>query len=284
MKLLTLNTHSWIEESPLEKLEAIKEQLLADQYDVISLQEVNQSMDAEEAEVDAFFIAPSHETVIKKDNFAFLLQQELKKNGLEYYWSWVPSHIGYDQYDEGIAVLTLFPITNTRGILLSRKDNYADYHTRKALEVRFQANEKSYLVYGLHLSWWQDETESYPFLYEWNKLVEAWESESHKDGNVLLLMGDFNNPAHIEKEGYSVVSQHPDIKDAYLDATVKNGSHTVVKKIDGWENNSDLLRIDYIFVSSNLTVHSYETIFDGRMTPVVSDHFGVRVEIGCQAP
>ncbi|MEM5597635.1 hypothetical protein AAHB53_17460 [Niallia circulans] len=58
MKLLTLNTHSWIEESPLEKLEAIMEQLLADSYDVISLQEVNQSMDAEEAEVDSFSLPP----------------------------------------------------------------------------------------------------------------------------------------------------------------------------------------------------------------------------------
>lgn len=279
MKLLTLNTHSWIEESPLEKLEAIKEQLLADSYDVISLQEVNQSMDAEDAEVDSFFIAPNQDTVIKKDNFAFLLQQELKKEGLEYYWSWVPSHIGYDQYDEGIAILTRFKVTNARGILLSRKDDYTDYHTRKALEVSFQASERNYLVYGLHLSWWQDETESYPFLYEWNKLVEAWEAEA-RAGGCILLMGDFNNPAHIEEEGYSVVSKHPHLKDAYLDATLKNGSHTVEKKIDGWENNSDLLRIDYIFVSSNLSVYSYETVFDGRTTPVVSDHFGVKVEIG----
>lgn len=278
MKLLTLNTHSWIEEKPLEKLEAIKEQLLADPYDVICLQEVNQSMDAEEAEVDSFFNAPNPDTVIKKDNFAFLLQQELKKNGLEYYWSWVPSHIGYDQYDEGIAILTRFKVTNTRGILLSRKDDYTDYHTRKALEVSFQANDKNYFVYGLHLSWWQDETESYPFLYEWNKLVEAWETEAQK-GSCILLMGDFNNPAHIEKQGYSVVSKHPLLKDAYLDATVKNGSHTVEKKIDGWENNSDLLRIDYIFVSANLSVDSYETVFDGRKTPVVSDHFGVGVRL-----
>ena len=279
MKLLTLNTHSWIEERPLEKLKAIKEQLLADSYDVISLQEVNQSMDAEEAEVDSFFIAPNQDTVIKKDNFAFLLQQELKKEGLEYYWSWVPSHIGYDQYDEGIAILTRFKVTNARGILLSRKDDYTDYHTRKAVEVSFQASERNYLVYGLHLSWWQDETESYPFLYEWNKLVEAWEAEA-RAGGCILLMGDFNNPAHIEEEGYSVVSKHPHLKDAYLDATVKIGSHTVVKKIDGWEDNSDLLRIDYIFVSSNLSVYSYETVFDGRTTPVVSDHFGVKVEIG----
>lgn len=279
MKLLTLNTHSWIEESPLEKLEAIKEQLLVDSYDVISLQEVNQSMDAEEVEVDSFFIAPNPDTVIKKDNFAFLLQQELLNSGLEYYWSWVPSHIGYDQYDEGIAILTRFKVTNARGILLSRNDDYIDYHTRKALEVRFQVNERNYLVYGLHFSWWQDETESYPFLYEWNKLVEAWEVEA-RAGGYILLMGDFNNPAHIEEEGYSVVSKHPYIKDAFLDATLKNGSHTVEKRIDGWENNSDLLRIDYIFVSSNLSVYSYETVFDGRTTPVVSDHFGVKVEIG----
>jgi len=276
MKLLTLNTHSWIEEDPLEKLAAIKEQILVEEYDVISLQEVNQTMNAEKAETDSYFLSPNHGTIIKKDNFAFLLQQELKKHGLDYYWSWVPNHIGYDQYDEGIAILTRFKLTHARGILLSRSNDYTDYHTRKALEVRFQANEKNYIVYGLHMSWWQDETKSYPFLYEWNQLVKAWEPYQEEN---LLLMGDFNNPAHIEKEGYHVVSTHPHLKDAYLAANEKKGSHTVMKKIDGWENNSDLLRIDYIFVSSHLKVKTYEVLFDGKNTPIVSDHFGVKVEL-----
>lgn len=276
MKLLTLNTHSWMEENPLEKLSAIHDQLLAEEYDVISLQEVNQSMNAKEAHVDTFYISTSEDIVIKEDNFAFLLQQELKQNGLEYYWSWVPNHIGYDKYDEGIAILTKSKIKQARGILLSRSDDYSDYRTRKALEVTIQANGENYYVYGLHFSWWQDEIESYPFLYQWEKLVKAW--EPYKEENVLL-MGDFNNPAHIKKEGYTVISEHTSIKDAYLDATNKNGEYTVVKKIDGWENNNDLLRIDYIFVSSHLSVQSYETIFDGRVTPIVSDHFGVGVEM-----
>ena len=46
MKMLTLNTHSWLEECALEKLELLVETLIQKKYDIIALQEVNQSINA----------------------------------------------------------------------------------------------------------------------------------------------------------------------------------------------------------------------------------------------
>lgn len=46
MKLLTLNTHSLLEENFEKKLEWFVEIILKEKPDIIALQEVNQSMDA----------------------------------------------------------------------------------------------------------------------------------------------------------------------------------------------------------------------------------------------
>ena len=42
MKAITLNTHSWMEEEPQEKLAQIVDFLATQEADVIALQEVNQ--------------------------------------------------------------------------------------------------------------------------------------------------------------------------------------------------------------------------------------------------
>ena len=46
-KLLTLNTHSWMEANTLKKLVDLAEHILAEKYDVICLQEINQLIESE---------------------------------------------------------------------------------------------------------------------------------------------------------------------------------------------------------------------------------------------
>ena len=50
MKILTLNTHAWAEEDQLNKISQLADFINTHQFDVISMQEVNQSMQ----EVGAF--------------------------------------------------------------------------------------------------------------------------------------------------------------------------------------------------------------------------------------
>ncbi|HCO71570.1 MAG TPA: hydrolase, partial [Enterococcus sp.] len=40
MKVLTLNTHSWLEENQLEKCKMIAQEIATGDYDIIALQEV----------------------------------------------------------------------------------------------------------------------------------------------------------------------------------------------------------------------------------------------------
>ena len=57
MKVLTLNTHAWMEEESYDKIEKIIDRILAKDYTFIALQEINQSIEAEEVE-DPGFIQP----------------------------------------------------------------------------------------------------------------------------------------------------------------------------------------------------------------------------------
>ena len=96
--------------------------------------------------------------------------------------------------------------------------------------------------------------------------------------NGISQKNDFNNPA--QEAGYSLVEKSPlALRDSYSIAKVKSGEATVEQAIDGWKENTRKLRIDYIFVPANSIVDAHQVVFDGKNAPVVSDHFGVEIEI-----
>lgn len=96
MKLLTLNCHSWQEDNQIEKIKYLAKIIKEKQYDVIALQEVSQKINSKLLQA-----------MIKEDNFAQLLIEELNKiNESKYNFIWDYSHIGYDIYEEGLAILT----------------------------------------------------------------------------------------------------------------------------------------------------------------------------------
>ena len=97
MKLLDLNTHSWIEEEQERKLQELIDFILAGDYDLITLQEVNQTMTAPLWEPDAYFCPVAKQRSIKEDNFARLLVEGLRQAGKAYYWAWADAHIGFDR-------------------------------------------------------------------------------------------------------------------------------------------------------------------------------------------
>ncbi len=54
---------------------------------------------------------------------------------------------------------------------------------------------------------------------------------------------------------------------------------TVEKAIDGWQGHSQEKRLDYIFLNQAQRVLSSQVIFNSKKKPIVSDHFGVEVEL-----
>ena len=62
-------------------------------------------------------------------------------------------------------------------------------------------------------------------------------------------------------------------------AEEKDSGMTVVGKIDGWSNNKKDLRIDLVLANQNIKVKSSHVIFNGQHKEIVSDHFGIEVEL-----
>ncbi|SDJ78008.1 endonuclease/exonuclease/phosphatase family protein [Alkalibacterium thalassium] len=274
MKVLTLNTHAWMEDDPYEKLDALAEQLAESEYDVIALQEVNQTIDAKGIKDDTF-IAPEEKVCavpIKEDNFARLLVKKLKRLDLTYYWSWAANHVGYDLYDEGVAILSKVPF-KAESQLVSESEDYTSHYTRKVLKASFDHQDRQWVVLSAHYSWWTDGNGRQLFEHEWMQTLDMIRPDERE---TAIVMGDFNNDSSVQNEGYALVRRSaPFLNDAFETADVKIGEATVEKEIDGWEGHSDLKRIDYIFAGKGFDIEQYQVTFDGKNGPVVSDHFGV---------
>lgn len=265
-KLLTLNTHSWLEEGQEAKLKRLVAHILQEDYDIICLQEVNQSIDAEAAILDDLYCPLPEAAVIAKDNYALLLAQQLAAADREYYWSWSYSHIGYDRYHEGVAILSKTPLL-PREFYVSEGMDEGDYHTRRLLAGVTTLDGENVEVVSVHFSWWDK-----GFQAEWQNTVAQLQDSRFP----LIMMGDFNNPAG--NEGYQLISQGElALQDSYEVAREKTGTVTIPTAIDGWEAAEAGLRIDYIFTDPQIEIVSYQSVFDGSDEAPVSDHFGVSV-------
>ncbi|MDR1568328.1 MAG: endonuclease/exonuclease/phosphatase family protein [Streptococcaceae bacterium] len=271
MKCLTLNTHSWIEKDSAIKLAQLTQQIIAADYDIIALQEINQSVAAPKlAETSAYFCPTAQQTPIKADNFAYCLIEALKARGVNYYWAWDMSHIGYDIYEEGASLLSKQKISaESRYVSSSHAPD--DYHSRRMVYGITQINHSPIFIMSCHFSWWLNENTG--FAYEWQNTLDILKAVDYPK----LLLGDFNNPD--DSMDYQWLTQNSsDLVDSYLIAKKKIGAATVLKNIDGWENNTEALRIDYIFVSKTIPVDQYRVVFTGENEPIISDHFGVEIE------
>lgn len=261
MKLLTLNCHSWQEENQLEKIKHLAKTIQEHDYDVIALQEVSQSIDAEHA---------SHN--MKRDNYGLVLLDELAELGVtDYSIVWDFAHIGYDVYEEGLAILTKHPIVKQDSFFISSSMDTTYWKTRKIVSVTVTYEGKNVTCYSCHLGWWNDEEE--PFSIQAEQLMNYVKEEE-----LSFLLGDFNNNAHIRNEGYDYL-RSKGLYDTYELAEKKDIGTTVKGKIAGWDENKEELRIDLVLSNQPVRVVTSQVIFNGVNKNIISDHFGLEVKI-----
>ena len=261
MKLLTLNCHSWQEENQVEKIKYLAEVIKEKQYDVIALQEVSQSIDAKLVN-----------SIIKEDNFAKLLIDELNKlDEYKYNFIWDYSHIGYDIYEEGLAILTKHEIEDFKSFYISKSDDKTNYRSRNIINIKVKINGELIDFYSCHAGWWNDEVE--PFKYQAERLLE-----NISDENLSFIMGDFNNNALVRNEGYDYLISNGLI-DTYCIAKEKDTGVTVKGAIAGWKNQSEDKRLDLILSNKDITVTKSIVIFNAINKNRISDHYGVEVII-----
>lgn len=281
MKILTLNTHSLIEDNYQNKLTYFVDRILKEQPDIIALQEVNQSVSAllaDPGRLPGYVHCKDNYVSVREDNHAAHVAQMLFDAGLSYHWTWLALKLGYKKYDEGLALFSLQPITDTDAYIISQTSDYGNWKMRKILGIRCQNCEDWF--YTIHMGWWNDTDE--PFHEQWKRL--EYRIGQQKSSKAVWLMGDFNSPAQVRGEGYDLI-RHYGWNDSYLLAEQKDDGITVAGVIDGWRDklsDSDLekggMRIDHIWCSQNVPVKSSDIIFNGSNGPVVSDHFGLMIQ------
>ncbi|MGL5755640.1 MAG: endonuclease/exonuclease/phosphatase family protein [Paraclostridium sp.] len=260
MKLLTLNCHSWQEENQIEKIKYIAKIINEKSYDTIALQEVSQLIDKE--------IVYNN---IKIDNFVLLLKEELGKLGnSDYEFYWDMAHIGYNIYEEGLCLMTKLPIVNKESFYISESEDLNFWKTRKIVKLDALYNNKQISFYSCHLGWWEDEEE--PFIQQANKLIQKVQGDK-----LAFIMGDFNNNANVNSEGYDYLCSK--FLDTYNLSKNKDLGVTVKGKIAGWDKNKEDLRLDLIFTNKEVEVISSNVIFNGINKNVVSDHYGVEIDV-----
>lgn len=287
MKIMTINTHSLEEPDYEKKLHQFAQVVLAEQPDVFAMQEVNQSVDAEQRDISklpGYMECPDCSKPVRKDNHAARLSEILLQRDSRYFWSWVPAKLGYEKYDEGLALFCREPILEVDSFRISQCSDYENWKTRRILGVRTNAG----WFYTVHMGWWDDEEE--PFFEQWERLEEHLKPLEPP----VWLMGDFNSLDRIAGQGYDLIRKSG-WKDTYFLADKRDQGITVGKVIDGWRErlsgeslkgrtkeaavDQTGMRIDYIWCSHRVPVISSCVICNGEKYPIVSDHYGVMIEV-----
>ena len=261
MKLLTINVHAWIEENQDEKMETLAKVIAEKDYDVIAMQEVNQSMNS-----------PVIFKAIRQDNYGWVLLEKISKyTDRTYYYHWSNSHIGYDKYDEGLAIITKHRLLDVDEFYCTRAQSVNTIISRRINSATIEYKGQLMEFYTCHMNLPECEEE------KMSDNIQTILGRSRME-NLKILMGDFNTDAINSPKNYeNILAQG--LYDTYTLAVEKDNGVTVGGNIDGWDTNKQEKRIDYIFSNKKIKVLSSKIIFNGINFPVVSDHYGVETII-----
>ena len=245
-----------MEPSYEEKLGALADAILKHGPDIVALQEVMQATDEKR---ESFYYINCGRVPLKSGNHAMNVINALEQRGLKYNLAWIGFKKSYGKFDEGLAILTPYEITEAEAITLTAFDDYDNWRTRKALGVKALGQ----WFYCVHFGWWDS------FSVEWNNLEKAIANKS-----CVWLMGDFNSIASERGKGYDLVV-NSGWYDTYVLALNKDDGFTASTEIDGWSGEKKEIRIDYIFTNKKAEIDSSFVIFNGENEKVISDHFGI---------
>ena len=284
MKCLTLNLHSIIPVKGLdlsweERLEILADTICSRQYDIVALQEINQSIDspmADRSELSLLHYVSLGESAVREDNAVLALIRCLKAKGINYYFSYSISHIGYARFEEGTAILSQYPPKSAVTLISSRdrERNNWTYRCQTGLIVR--CGGTSYAFLSVHFGWWTADNGLEGFKEQWDRTLDRLKD---LETEQVIMLGDFNGDPDVPAETYDYVTN----KSGYYDACMIRGSRnklvTAIGKIDGWD--SDIYhQLDYIFSSKMLNTRHISSIFDNKNEKQISDHYGIEWESG----
>ena len=256
MKLLTLNLHLWHEEDQINKLKKIANFIQEKDVDICFFQEAAQ-LESNELIIDN----------IKKDNNAYLIKSFLDK---EYYLYFEYKKNGYEVYNEGLAILSKYPLINKDWFYISKIRNPKDWHTRIIVKASINYNNEIIDLYSSHIGWDEGIEKHFDQIDEYMKNINQ--------KNKFILAGDFNcmynsiQYKYILSKGLTSIIEKVNI-DPYLNPTFHF-------KLDFPSNETiKNSHIDYFFTNDkNIKVNDYNIYFN-EDDNLVSDHHLVVVDI-----
>jgi len=251
LKLLTINLHCYAETDVKNKQLIIVNEIMNCNADIIFLQEVAQTHDLKIIKEN-----------IKDDNYGYILQNMLKEQSVDYFYYYEPIKMGYGIYDEGVGILSKFPLNNKISKLISKTTDYQNWKSRKVLAYDLNLDNKNIRVATTHFGWTDD--------------LEIFEDQFDLASGVLnenglaILAGDFNIAGDSKEYEYimglgwhDIFSHHKN----YVNAITFHGDDV---------SKSKESRIDYIMTNRKIKLINQSILFKKRR---VSDHYGVFAEI-----
>ena len=255
LKVLILNLHCYQEENQDEKFTTIAKTIDELKIDIVCLQEVAEYWNDGHGDWES--------------NSAKIINDRLSE---PFYIHHDWSHLGFDQYREGVALLSRFPLSNHDSGYVSDSHDVYDINSRKVVTARIYVPYIGFInVFSAHLSWLEG-----GFQEQFQRLSEWAQNCKDDDIKATLLCGDFNITAG--SNGYELVVNSDEYEDQYL-AVNKQGVFDKIFKVNDehWQSLlADDYRIDYIFMNKNSKIKatSAKVIFTDQDYGRVSDHCG----------
>lgn len=258
LAVLILNLHCCQEENQDQKLSQIARAIDELDVDIVCLQEVAELWNGGRGDWQT--------------NTARIINARLRS---PYHLVTDWSHLGFERFREGVAVLSRHPVERHEARYVSESRDPYSIHSRKVVMARVLVPWLGPInVFSSHLSWWED-----GFAEQFANL-RAWAADQHgREVRASLLCGDFNIKAGAR--GYQLVAASTEYEDQYLAVrSPQTFARVFASGEAGWEALlDDDQRIDYVFLrtGSDLRAISARELFTADDYGTVSDHPGYLV-------
>jgi maltose 6'-phosphate phosphatase len=255
LKVLILNLHCYQEDQQDYKFSQIAKAINELEVDIVCFQEVAENWNDGEGDWDS--------------NSAKIINDRLQEP-YHIFTDW--SHLGFEKYREGVAILSRYPMSKQEAQYVSNSHDSYSIHSRKLVATQVKVPNIGLInVFSAHLSWWEDGFEE-----QFERLSDWATAKRTKHTKATLLCGDFNITAG--SEGYYKVVNTGEYEDQYLAANSQGLFEKIFRVNDlHWQDYlTDDYRIDYIFMNktSDLSVVSAQVLFTEKDYGIVSDHCG----------
>ena len=259
LKAMTLNLHTYQESDQQRKFSQVARAIRDLNVDLVCLQEVGENWNEGAGDWAS--------------NAARIINDQLPRP-YHLHADW--SHLGFDRYREGVAILSRHPFVYTDSGYVSDSADPYDIHSRKIAMAQIRVPYMGLInAFSVHLSWPSD-----GFYPQFDRLQRWAEGRQSTDVAGTLVCGDFNVAA--SSEAFRHIVNAGALEEQFLKITKPSTFQGVFRDRRG--DPMHLLagdgRIDFIWlnVGSRLRAIGAEELFTPGRYGRVSDHTGYVVE------